>query len=141
MLVQGTTVGIEADGQGMVVRNNRILDIGPGVSLAIGIYVNGGSSGHVHDNEIVNMLGNSKTSPWGIEVFNSPGTTVQRNVISRQPGSGGATVYGIIFSNTSGNTAVDNRVYGYDHGIAWLSPSTGLYRDNTVGGASVPYSG
>src|SRR4051812_49581801 len=70
MLVQGTTVGIEADGQGMVVRNNRILDIGPGVSLAIGIYVNGGSSGHVHDNEIVNMLGNSKTSPWGIEVFN-----------------------------------------------------------------------
>ncbi|SRR5581483_3825332 len=136
------SVGVEADGRGVVVRNNLIIGTGTGAGsgvFTIGIFVNGGSGAHVHDNQIVDMSAANDGEADAIRVFKSPGTSVQRNVVSNSF-SAGPISYGITFVASAGNTAVGNRVYNMAHGIAF-SLGGGLYMDNTVGGAASPYAG
>jgi hypothetical protein len=138
-----SSVAIEADGRGIIVRNNLVTGTGgsavSGV-FAIGIFINTGSGAHVHDNQIVDMRASRDGEADGIRVFKAPGSAVQRNVIS-STSSPGSISYGIAFLGSPGSTAVGNRIYNMVNGIRFFAGAAGMYMDNTVGGAATPFSG
>jgi hypothetical protein len=138
-------LGIETDGTGFVVRDNLIVGAGNAVAGSsaeiLGIYVNGGSGGHIHDNQIVNLDWTGDNGSNAIQVFKAPGTNVQGNLISNTLIPGNTLTIGIMFIAAQGNTAVDNRIYNVQKGIEFVVPvGPGLYMGNTVH-ATVPFTG
>ena len=137
-------LGIETDGTGFVVRDNLIVGGGTAVAGSaeiLGIFVNGGSGGHIHDNQIVNLDWTRDNGSNAIQLFKAPGTSVQRNVISNTLLPGGVLTIGIMFVAAQGNTAVGNRIYNVEKGIEFVVPiGPGLYMDNTVH-ATIPFTG
>jgi hypothetical protein len=142
--VEAVALGIETDGTGFAVRDNLIVGTGtaqPGSAEILGIYVNGGSGGHIHGNQIVNLGWTRENGSNAIQVFKAPGTSVQRNVISNTLLPGGVLTIGIMFIAAQGNTAVDNRIYNVAKGIEFVVPvGPGLYMGNTVH-ATTPFIG
>ncbi len=73
-------------------------------------------------------------------LVSAPGAVVEDNVVSNAAPSSTPSA-GIVFLSSDRITAVGNRIVNMREGIAFRS-STGIYMDNTVGGATVaPYAG
>jgi hypothetical protein len=132
--------GIQVIGRAGVVRHNKLINNGgtPGPGARYGINVSGPGS-HVHDNEVVDTGIGAPGEVDGIRVAFAAGSVVQRNVVSNSAAAG-AFSRGILFMRATQSAAVDNRVNGFASGIAF-SGSSGIYMDNTVGGATTPFSG
>ena len=55
---------------------------------------------------------------------------------------GPTSSYGVwVLNSSSRSSVVGNRIANMRNGIAFLSGATGVYMDNTVGGAATPFSG
>jgi len=113
---QNTEAGIQVNGSGSIVRNNRIVDTGGTTALgttvpAYGIYVSGDGM-RVIDNDIADVHG-----------------------------TGGSVGFAILFASGNNALAVNNRMTGVSYGIVFGS-GTGKYRDNlTMGVVFSPYDG
>jgi len=130
---------ISVQGRGSVVRNNVLIgncnSPSPGPRWSISII---GSGSYVADNEVIDTaLGITSGEVDGIRVAFAPRATIERNVISNASASSSFS-RGILFLNSAGASAVANHVYGFVFGLQ-LEPGA-LYKDNTVQGASTPFS-
>jgi parallel beta helix pectate lyase-like protein len=138
--VEGNSaVGIQAAGRGTAVRHNTIIGSGSHAEgiVCAGILVNRGSGVHITDNEILDVQSDVASGiAVGIDVFGATGTVVERNVVENVLGN---VPKGIYFVTSDGSSAVGNRVYNVTTGIQF--DSTGIYKDNTVGHAAVPFQG
>jgi hypothetical protein len=135
---------LNVSGTGSIVRNNRVTRTGgPSDALnagphALGIYVFGNGA-HVIDNEVVETVGVGSALAYGILV-GGVGVVIERNVVSNSAASAAAS-YGIMVTGTRA-TVVANRVVHMTSGIYFYGGSnTGLSLDNTVGGATTPFTG
>ena len=131
--------GIQVIGRAAVVRHNKLINNGgtPGPGARYGINVSGPGS-HVHDNEVVDTGIGAPGEVDGIRVAFAAGSVVQRNVVSNSAAAGPFS-RGILFIRATQSAAVGNRVNGFANGIVFSG--SGIYMDNTVGGASTPFFG
>ena len=116
---QNTAVGIDVEGSGNIVRNNQVVATGGttifgpfGPADAYGIFV-AGADVRVLNNDVITTvaLGGTGTA-WGIRLF-----------------------------ECSRCMAVNNRITTANRGIDFVTPSTGLYRDNLTIGCFPAYTG
>lgn len=136
-----TSYGMIVYGPGIVVRKNRVTRTG-GSTFApspTGIYA-GGTGAHVVDNEVIDTTESAGGLARGIALDSAPAAVVERNVISNAA-FGPASSYGVYVLNSSSRSAVvGNRIANMRIGISFLG-GAGVYMDNTVGGATTPFSG
>jgi hypothetical protein len=132
-------VGLSIVGRGAVVRHNKLIGNGgtPGPGARYGINVSGPGS-HVHDNEVVDTGLGAPGEVDAIRVAFASGSVVQRNVVANSAAAGPFS-RGILFMKATGSAAVGNRINGMAIGIQFSG--SGIYMDNTVGGAATPFSG
>ena len=137
--VEGSsTYGIRVQGTGSIVRNNLVIRTGATKGGSSGIIAIG-SSVHVVGNEVVETVEIAGSQAIAINVGNAPGAVIERNVVSNAA-LGPTDSVGIFVSPTCPMTAViGNRVANMRRGIV-LFP-TGVFHDNTVGGATTPFTG
>jgi hypothetical protein len=134
--------GAFVQGKGSIVRNNTVVGTGNGTGSPgstgnpRGLWVNGDFS-HVTDNEVLDTMESSGGTAHGIIVPRATGVVVERNVVSNAA-FGPTSSFGIAMGGSL-NTAVGNRVANMRFGINFNG--TGIYMDNTVGGATTPYTG
>jgi len=136
---RSTTYGLVLRGLGSVARHNIVTRTG-GVAngLAIGIY-GAGDGVHVVDNEVVGTVEGPGGQAMGIRVDSGVGAVVERNVVSNAS-FGPTDSYGIRLSQSSPQaTIATNRIVNFRNGIFFTFGGSGVYRDNTVGGALVPF--
>lgn len=136
-----TTFGLVVRGLGSIARHNLVTRTG-GVanSLAIGLY-GLGDGVHVVDNEVVDTVEGVGGQAMGIRVDSGTGAVVERNVVSNAA-FGPTDSYGIRLSQSSPRaTIVGNRVVNFRNGIYFYFGGSGIYMDNTVGGATTPFTG
>jgi hypothetical protein len=129
-------------GPGIVVRKNRVTKTGGSTftASATAIYA-GGAGAHVIDNEVVDTLEAAGGLARGISLDSAPGAVVERNVISNAA-LGPNSSYGVyVLNNSTRSAVVGNRIANMRNGISFLGGGTGLYMDNTVGGATTAFSG
>jgi hypothetical protein len=110
---QSTAVGISAFGDGGTVRRNRVLDTGgrPGASESMGISIGGGSASAT-DNIIngITVTGSGDIGfVYGINLGNGP-MDVARNFISNLVPFGGGTAKGIWGISSSPSNLHDNTI-------------------------------
>jgi hypothetical protein len=145
LLDRNTTAGINVSGQGSVIRNNRIVRTGGSTAPsnspdAFGI-VAAGVGVHVIANEVTGTLEGVGGQAFGIFASSASGGAVERNVVSALS-FGPAASTGIFVTKGSVRVAVaGNRVANQRIGISSSFPESALYVDNTVGGATTPFSG
>lgn len=144
LLDRNTTVGINVNGQGSVIRNNRIARTGGSTAVgsadAFGI-VAAGVGVHVLANEVTGTLEGGGGQAFGIFASSASGGVVERNVVSALS-FGPAASTGIFVTKGSVRVAVaGNRVANQRIGISSSFPESALYVDNTVGGATTAFSG
>jgi nitrous oxidase accessory protein NosD len=139
-LTENRGAGIYAQGRAIIVRRNLLIGNGYYLGSGTGIWIGRGPGVHITHNEIVDMIPGDKESYTVSAIFVSgaPGTSVQHNVIRNAAAAPGTT--GVVVSGSSGASVVGNRIAGMATGIRFLG-GTGLYLDNTVGGASTPFAG
>ena len=138
---RSTTYGLVVRGQGSIARRNLVTRTG-GVAggLAIGLY-GLGDGVHVVDNEVVGTVEGAGGQAMGIRIDSGVGAVVERNVVSNAS-FGPTDSYGIRLSQSSPQvTIATNRIVNFRNGIFFTFGGSGLYRDNTVGGALVPFTG
>ncbi|HET6899352.1 MAG TPA: right-handed parallel beta-helix repeat-containing protein [Vicinamibacteria bacterium] len=135
-----TTYGLVVRGQGSIARRNLVTRTGGATKLAIGLY-GLGDGVHVVDNEVVGTLEGTDGEAMGIRIDSGTGAVVERNVVSNATYGPGSS-YGIRLSQSSPQvTIATNRIVNFRNGIFFTFGGSGLYRDNTVGGALVPFTG
>jgi hypothetical protein len=140
MRIEGNgDVGLNVVGRGAVVRNNMLLNNGgaPGAGARFGINVSGPGS-HVKDNQVVDTGLGLPNEVVAIRVGFASGSVVERNVVANS-GAVSSRSRGILFIKATGGAAVGNRIDGMGTGILFFG--SGIYMDNTVGGAMTPFSG
>ena len=124
--------------QGGSVRHNLVIRTGGSTGGSSGIIAIG-SGVHVSDNEVVETVEAAGGQAIAINVGLAPGAVIERNVVSNAA-FGPTDSYGIFVSSTCPKTAiVGNRVAHMRKGIALFS--SGVYHENTVGGATTPFTG
>jgi len=135
-----TSVGLTVRGVGSIARHNLVTRTGGNSIQAVGIY-GLGDGVHVVDNEVVATIEVPGTPTIGIRVDSGVGGVVERNVVSN--GSAWTTdSIGIRFSGSSPQgTVVGNRIVNFKYGVYFDFGGSGVYMDNTVGGAGVPFFG
>jgi hypothetical protein len=105
-----------------------------------GIYA-GGAGAHIVDNEVVDTMESAGGLARGIGLDSAPGAAVERNMISNAS-VGPTSSYGVyVLSSSSRSALVGNRIANMRTGISFNSGTIGVYMDNTVGGATTPFSG
>jgi hypothetical protein len=133
------SVGIAVSGSDGVVRRNRVIRTG-GSSVtphAFGIHV-GGHGMRVLDNEVTATLEGAGGQAYGIYAYQIRGGAVERNLVSNAVFGPSASTGIFVTTATQGLALVGNRVANMRTGI---SGGSALYMDNTVGGATTPFSG
>jgi hypothetical protein len=140
-VLDNTEVGIQVIGRGAVVRNNQLIGNGgsAGSGTRFGILVSGPGT-VVKDNELIDTGVGATSNVDAIQVSRGGGSVVERNVISNSAAAGSSPI-AINFLQSVGAAAVGNRISGFARGIRFSSGSTGIYMDNTVGGAVTPFTG
>jgi hypothetical protein len=142
---QNTYVGIMTQGQGALVRRNRVIDTGGSTAYtdvaAVGVWADGDGS-LVENNFISGLTATGTAAEDGIGVGGN-NSTVHGNVISdgaKPTGIGSST--GIITGYQASNASiVENTVTNFNIGILFVSPATGTYSQNVAVGCDHPYSG
>jgi hypothetical protein len=114
---QNTWMGIDVEGDGVIVRNNQVVATGGSTVFganadAYGFFVSG-SGPRVLNNDVINTVKQGSGVAWGI----------------------------FLESSVTGGIAVNNRITGADRGIEFQCCSTGKYRDNIAFGVTTPYTG
>ena len=112
---QNTSIGINVQGSGNIVRNNQVV-------------TTGGTTNY-----------GANAPAYGIFVLGN-GPQVINNAVTNTFGQGTGIAYGIFFSSVTGGFAVNNRISTADRGIHF-SASTGKYRDNLTFGVTTPFTG
>jgi hypothetical protein len=139
LIDRNLTTGIAVSGREGVVRRNRVIRTG-GSSVgphAFGINV-GGNGIRVLDNEVTATLEGAGGQAWGIYAYQIKGGAVERNLVSNAAFGPSASTGIFVTTATQGLALVGNRVANMRTGI---SAGAALYMDNTVGGATTPFSG
>jgi hypothetical protein len=130
--------GIRVQGAGSIVRNNLVIRTGGSKGGSSGIIAIG-SGVHIVDNEVVETVEGTGSQAIAINVGGAPGAVIERNVVSNEA-FGPTDSYGIFVSSTCPKTAImGNRVANMRKGIFLFA--SGVYHDNTVGGATTPFGG
>jgi nitrous oxidase accessory protein NosD len=127
---------------GGIVRNNLVVGMG-GATSNIGPYAiyASGAGVHVVDNEVVETVENPGGAAYGIIVEQGSGAVIERNVVSNSA-FGPAASQGIRLSYSASKvTVVGNRIANMRNGIYFYPGATGIYMDNTVVGATTPFTG
>jgi hypothetical protein len=95
----------------------------------------------VVDNDIVGVIAASTSSAIGIEQTVGAGVVIAGNRIAEIANDDSGSSIGIFLSSSSNGVIARNDITGpLDFGIL-LQGATGGYRDNTVFGATTPFSG
>lgn len=110
-------VGLQAEGTGNVIRNNRVTTTGSSTQTG---FTNGNAFG---------------ISGLGAE------SRILNNEVADTVGTAGGGGFGIDFFNASDGLAVANRITQADTGLVYLNGSTGKFRDNITSGVTTPYDG
>lgn len=137
-----TAIGLNVQGQGSVVRNNQVLRTGGStVTLQANAIVVFGRGVQVTGNQVVETVEGAGSTGIGIMVDSSPGAVVEGNTVSNAA-FGPTSSVGIFVLGTSDKvTVVGNRVAHMRRGIQYGGGASGLYMNNTVSGATTPYTG
>jgi hypothetical protein len=113
----------------------------PGAGARYGLLANGNGI-HIADNQVMETGVGASNEVVGIRVGGS-GVAIERNVVSNAE-IGPHSSRGILVSGTPGmgrNSVVNNRVVNMKLGI-WNSSGSAVFMDNTVGGATIaPFLG
>jgi hypothetical protein len=142
MLVdQNTTVGIEVDGQGSIVRRNHIVDTGGSTvqnpSPAFGIVTF--NTGIIVENNVISGLTatGATAGEWGIHLVGDY-DTARHNIVTDDAKPASNYSFGV---NSSGSedSIVDNVITNFIYGVIY--DSTGVYSRNTVSGCDTPFYG
>lgn len=139
---RATSYGMIMYGPGIVVRKNRVTRTGGSTvsTSATGIYT-GGAGAHVIENEVIDTMELAGGIARGIVLDSAPGAVVERNVIGNAM-LGPTSSYGVSVLNSSGKSSiVGNHIANMRNGISFNFGATGVYMDNTVGGATTSFSG
>jgi hypothetical protein len=142
LLDRSTGYAMITYGPGIVIRKNRITKTGGSAFSAspVGIYA-GGAGAHVIDNEVIDTVESGGGLARAISLDSAPGAAVERNVISNAS-LGPSSSYAVYILNSSNrSTVVGNRIANLRNGIFFSGGAAGLYMDNTVSGATTPFSG
>jgi len=135
---------ISVQGDGSVVRHNMLLnngyDAGSGARFVI---LANGDGIHIADNQIIESGVGATFEVVGIRT-NGSGVAVERNVVSNaEVGSHNSRGILVNGGSTSRNSVVGNRVVnmkiGIMNGFGFAGPA--VFMDNTVGGATTPFTG
>ena len=143
---KNTYTGIQVEGQGSLLRDNRIVDTGGSTATtdedAFGIAV-GGAESVIDGNLISGLTATGTGQEWGIYVWsNGDYATLRNNVISDavSPAGGGYSA-GIRMGNTSWVGVEGSTVINMDYGIYFFGSSTGTYSRNTAINCTNPFIG
>src|SRR5262249_9415878 len=135
-----TAICLAVGGTGSVARHNVVTRTGGNSFQAVGLY-GLGDGVHVVDNEVVATMEVPGAQVAGIRVDSGVGAVVERNVVSN-PTAFTTDSIGIRFSGSSPQgSVVGNRVVNFKYGVYFDFGGSGIYMDNTVGGAAVPFFG
>ncbi len=145
MILDGNRfVGIVAEGTGMVVRYNRVVNTGPTdlSATAFGIAIANASNSLIVGNLVSKTTETNIT--YGIYAFSSSLIEIRGNSVLETDGA--TTDRGIYLSNTDDTTVIDNRVLNAagtgTNGIQVVATSAGINCiDNTVAGFTTGTSG
>ncbi len=121
--VRNTFTGIQAEGEGIVIRKNRVEETGPGdqSAVAYAIYLNSCKDVLVAKNFISNVT-ESNTSA-GVRAQNCPETVIKKNVILNT--NTASQKFGIQVLNTGDFLLVANKILNTIAGTTGLRASTG----------------
>jgi hypothetical protein len=140
-----TSTGIRVDGDGSVIRRNRVFNTGGSTTVnnATGIY--GTDSVTISDNTVagVTARATSNGSAYGIYTSNNPNGTIDDNRVRGLAKDGSGKIYGI-YNTTSQRVAMrNNNLFGdASIGSTALSctNSNGRAKDNIIDGFAVALS-
>ena len=136
-----TAIGIVVRGVGNTIRNNQVVSTGgttnAGTTYGIIAY---GPGARVLNNDVIDVAATTSTA-YGIYISYADGAVVEGNRISNVISTSGGTI-GIYILHSPNTTVSDNRMAGVpNNGIYYSGTSTGIYMNNTVSGATTPFSG
>jgi hypothetical protein len=138
LLDRSTHIGLAVDGEGSVIRGNRIVRTGA-MSFTYGIFAAGAGT-HVIANEVTATVEKTGGQAYGIYAYLLGGGAVERNVVGNWAYGPSAST-GIYVANGSGVTVAGNRITNMRTGIFTFGGAPNLYLDNAVGGAATPFVG
>jgi hypothetical protein len=139
LVLDGNTLaGLSVDGANSIVRNNRVMRTGASANT-YGIFARG-TGIQVTGNVVTELVEAAGGIAVGITAFEARGGVVERNVVSNF-GFGPAQSVGIEVTHGGNVAVVGNRIANMRTGILIPKGNTSVYMDNTVGGATTPFSG
>ena len=135
-----TRIGIDAEGTGIVIRNNLIVGTGGANADVIGIHVDG-TENRVLNNQVVNTVAVGTNNAFAISVENGSAVVDRNRVSNADLPSGGGSSYGIFIAAGGTNVlVVDNRITTMTFGV-FYNGSSGKYGRNLTTGVTTPFSG
>jgi hypothetical protein len=133
------TLAVWVEGKGSIVRNNVVRSTkGSDSTGTRGMQIYLADFAQVVDNEVLDTVERAIGTAIGINVTDSLGVAIERNVISNAA-FGPGTSYGIVVGGGGRTIVADNHIANMRQGIH--IERTGLYMGNTVGGAITPFFG
>ena len=138
---QNTFMGILAQGRGMTLRRNQVVDTGGStlITHAYGISVNGPGN-NVLDNQVSTTTATSNGTAFGIHIGAADYSMVKDNRLSEVV-SGTGTSYAIFMASSDDVMARNNMISVADIGINYDGNSTGLYGGNYTSSVTTPFTG
>ena len=137
-----TSVGIRVSNRHSIIRNNMIVNTGPGPvsrpdSESTGIFL-AGSGVRALNNDVTDTNAQGTGGAFAIAV-NADNAVVENNRLSNTPSPPNPRTGGIIVAGPD-VLVVNNRIINMASGIEFTVPS-GKFRDNLTSGVAVPYKG
>jgi parallel beta-helix repeat protein len=135
-----TAYGIYVSGRGNIIRNNQVVDTGGSTNSnwAYGISVTGPGS-RVLNNDVYETKEQSTGDAYGIYMYGDGGVVLNNRIGNQAFGT--ETSYGIYIEYSYNVIVKSNTISRMEWGIAFFSPSTGLYGDNLASGCTSPFVG
>jgi hypothetical protein len=144
---RNTLIGIVAGGDGLVVRDNLVLDTGGSTAPApigglrptgISAFLAPGSV--IRNNQVVGTTGAAGSFAYDIWAGDANGILIEGNVV-HHPVVSPAFSFGIQVPFSQNAQVVNNRISDVQVGVDYSSGATGKYRDNLTDGVATPFAG
>lgn len=147
---RNTFRGIRTQGSGTSILNNQVINTGP-TTFYSNAYVQAiesfGPGVRVYGNLVSNTTSTGSTAEAvGISLSSaSSGAVVENNSVlnSNLPTSGNGTSWAIwVGGNTTYPTealVINNKITSFTNGVAFSSPTHGVYKDNQTHGCTTPF--